>query len=113
MFGYTVREAVGQHISLIIPVNRRDEETNDYGFQQTGDGSIRHSSSPESDGMARYDGHDVRLYRRVCYGEMNYSKSASDLWHEIFGRRLASSQDRRTINDCDFEFRSGFRTSRV
>ena len=27
LFGYTVTEAVGQHISLIIPVNRRDEET--------------------------------------------------------------------------------------
>ena len=27
MFGYTASEAVGQHISLIIPVNRRDEET--------------------------------------------------------------------------------------
>ena len=27
LFGYTAREAVGQHISLIIPVNRRDEET--------------------------------------------------------------------------------------
>jgi PAS domain S-box-containing protein len=27
LFGYTAREAVGQHIWLIIPVNRRDEET--------------------------------------------------------------------------------------
>ena len=27
LFGYTAREAVGQHISLIIPANRRDEET--------------------------------------------------------------------------------------
>jgi len=27
LFGYTATEAVGQHISLIIPVNRRDEET--------------------------------------------------------------------------------------
>jgi PAS domain S-box-containing protein len=27
LFGYTAGEAVGQHISLIIPVNRRDEET--------------------------------------------------------------------------------------
>jgi PAS domain S-box-containing protein len=27
LFGYTANEAVGQHISLIIPVNRRDEET--------------------------------------------------------------------------------------
>jgi PAS domain S-box-containing protein len=27
LFGYTTSEAVGQHISLIIPVNRRDEET--------------------------------------------------------------------------------------
>ncbi len=27
LFGYTASEAVGQHISLIIPVNRRDEET--------------------------------------------------------------------------------------
>jgi PAS domain S-box-containing protein len=27
LFGYTSSEAVGQHISLIIPVNRRDEET--------------------------------------------------------------------------------------
>ncbi len=27
LFGYTAREAVGQHISLIIPVNREDEET--------------------------------------------------------------------------------------
>ncbi len=27
IFGYTASEAVGQHISLIIPVNRRDEET--------------------------------------------------------------------------------------
>src|ERR1700719_4179210 len=26
LFGYTASEAVGQHISLIIPVNRRDEE---------------------------------------------------------------------------------------
>jgi PAS domain S-box-containing protein len=27
LFGYTASEAVGQHISLIIPINRRDEET--------------------------------------------------------------------------------------
>ncbi len=27
LFGYTASEAVGQHISLIIPVNRRNEET--------------------------------------------------------------------------------------
>jgi PAS domain S-box-containing protein len=27
LFGYTANEAIGQHISLIIPVNRRDEET--------------------------------------------------------------------------------------
>jgi PAS domain S-box-containing protein len=27
LFGYTATEAVGQHISLIIPVDRRDEET--------------------------------------------------------------------------------------
>jgi PAS domain S-box-containing protein len=27
LFGYTAGEAVGQHISFIIPVNRRDEET--------------------------------------------------------------------------------------
>ncbi len=27
LFGYTAREAVGQHISLIIPSNRKDEET--------------------------------------------------------------------------------------
>jgi PAS domain S-box-containing protein len=27
LFGYTASEAVGQHISLIIPVDRRDEET--------------------------------------------------------------------------------------
>jgi PAS domain S-box-containing protein len=27
LFGYTAKEAVGQHISLIIPINRRDEET--------------------------------------------------------------------------------------
>ena len=27
LFGYTASEAVGQHISFIIPVNRRDEET--------------------------------------------------------------------------------------
>ena len=27
LFGYTAKEAVGQHISLIIPPNRRDEET--------------------------------------------------------------------------------------
>ncbi len=27
LFGYTASEAVGQHISLIIPVNRKDEET--------------------------------------------------------------------------------------
>jgi len=27
LFGYTASEAVGKHISLIIPVNRRDEET--------------------------------------------------------------------------------------
>ncbi len=27
LFGYTAAEAVGQHISLIIPLNRRDEET--------------------------------------------------------------------------------------
>jgi PAS domain S-box-containing protein len=27
LFGYTAGEAVGQHISLIIPLNRRDEET--------------------------------------------------------------------------------------
>ncbi|HSY99090.1 MAG TPA: PAS domain S-box protein [Terriglobales bacterium] len=27
LFGYTASEAVGQHISLIIPLNRRDEET--------------------------------------------------------------------------------------
>ena len=27
LFGYTASEAIGQHISLIIPVNRRDEET--------------------------------------------------------------------------------------
>jgi PAS domain S-box-containing protein len=27
LFGYTADEAVGQHISFIIPVNRRDEET--------------------------------------------------------------------------------------
>jgi PAS domain S-box-containing protein len=27
MFGYTASEAIGRHISLIIPVNRRDEET--------------------------------------------------------------------------------------
>jgi len=27
LFGYTAKEAVGQHISLIIPINRRHEET--------------------------------------------------------------------------------------
>ena len=27
LFGYTASEAVGQHVSLIIPANRRDEET--------------------------------------------------------------------------------------
>ena len=27
LFGYTAKEAIGQHISLIIPANRRDEET--------------------------------------------------------------------------------------
>jgi PAS domain S-box-containing protein len=27
LFGYTASEAVGQHISLLIPLNRRDEET--------------------------------------------------------------------------------------
>jgi PAS domain S-box-containing protein len=27
LFGYTAKEAIGQHISLIIPVDRRDEET--------------------------------------------------------------------------------------
>ena len=26
LFGYTAKEAVGQHISLVIPINRRDEE---------------------------------------------------------------------------------------
>jgi PAS domain S-box-containing protein len=27
LFGYSAKEAIGQHISLIIPLNRRDEET--------------------------------------------------------------------------------------
>ena len=27
LFGYTASEAIGQHISLVIPLNRRDEET--------------------------------------------------------------------------------------
>ena len=27
LFGYTAKEAIGQHISLIIPLDRRDEET--------------------------------------------------------------------------------------
>jgi PAS domain S-box-containing protein len=27
LFGYTASEAIGQHISLVIPVNRKDEET--------------------------------------------------------------------------------------
>jgi PAS domain S-box-containing protein len=28
LFGYTANEAIGQHISMIIPLDRRDEETN-------------------------------------------------------------------------------------
>ena len=28
VFGYTAKEAIGQHISMIIPIDRRDEETN-------------------------------------------------------------------------------------
>ena len=28
IFGYTAQEAIGQHISMIIPIDRRDEETN-------------------------------------------------------------------------------------
>jgi len=28
LFGYTAKEAIGQHISMIIPIDRRDEETN-------------------------------------------------------------------------------------
>ena len=27
LFGYTAKEAIGQHISMIIPIDRRDEET--------------------------------------------------------------------------------------
>jgi hypothetical protein len=44
--------------------------------------------------MARYGGHDVRLYRRVCYVEVNWSKSASDRRDEVFGRRFGEREDR-------------------
>jgi hypothetical protein len=45
-----------------------------YGLQQESDGSIRHPSSPESDGMACYGGHDVRLHWRLCDLEVNCSR---------------------------------------
>ena len=37
LFGYTAREAVGQHISLIIPVDRSDEETVIIGHIKQGE----------------------------------------------------------------------------
>lgn len=37
LFGYTAREAVGQHISLIIPLDRRDEETVIIGHIKRGE----------------------------------------------------------------------------
>jgi hypothetical protein len=41
-------------------------------------GAFRHPCSPENNGMARYRGHDVRLYWCVCYVQVSCSQTSDD-----------------------------------
>lgn len=60
LFGYIAQEAIGQHISLILPLNRRDEETGIIGRILRGD-RIAHMDTVR----VRKDGTEVEVSQTV------------------------------------------------
>jgi PAS domain S-box-containing protein len=115
LFGYNASEAVGQHISLIIPANRKDEETVIIERIKKGE-RIRHFDT----GRQRKDGTTIEISLTIsplkdAAGKIiGASKIARDITHrKMADRALRESEDRfRTLADA-LDMQVQFRTQEL
>jgi len=115
LFGYTASEAVGQHISLIIPVNRRNEETVIIERIKKGE-RIEHFDTVRihSDLTPLDISLTISPVRDASGKIVGASKIARDITHrKRMERELRESEDRyRTLADA-LETQVQFRTQEL
>ena len=98
IFGYTAREAIGQHISMIIPLDRRDEETTIIARLSRGE-RIDHFDTVRR----RKDGStfDVSLSISPIRDSTGKIIGASKIARDITGRKRVE----RELHDSERRFR--------
>ena len=99
LFGYTANEAIGQHISMVIPLDRRDEETSILMRLRQGEG-IEHFDTIRlrKDGTAIEVSLSISPVRDAAGKVIGASKIARD----ISGRKRVE----RELNDSEHRFRT-------
>jgi PAS domain S-box-containing protein len=99
LFGYTAKEAIGQHVSLIIPLDRRDEETSILARLSRGE-RIDHFDTIR----VRKDGSKLEISLTISPVLDASGKiiGASKIAHDITGRKRAE----RELHESEQRFRA-------
>jgi len=115
LFGYTAKEAIGQHISLIIPANRRNEETTILERLRRGE-RIEHFDTVRvrKDGTLLEISLTISPVRDAAGKVIGASKIARDITQrKQIERELHESEERfRTLADA-LDIQAQFRTQEL
>jgi PAS domain S-box-containing protein len=99
LFGYTVDEAIGQHISMVIPLDRRDEETSILARLSRGD-RISHFDTIRR----RKDGSTLEVSLSISPVKDSSGKTigASKIARDVTGRKRVE----RELHESEQRFRT-------
>jgi len=115
LFGYTAKEAIGQHISMIIPLDRRDEETHILARLRQGD-RIDHFDAirMRKDGVTLDISLSISPVRDAAGKIIGASKIARDITgRKRIERELHDSEERFRILAAALDTQAQFRTQEL